>query len=441
MREPPAPELLEQVSLEAYVEGAYWIARVASILAGVRRLDRDMIATRRADCVADQDAWGTGMADLACAITCIQLGEWRLAAEEASRAADIFDALQAQVLAMWSHVIALHAEPYRAQQRRRAAELERRARVLGLPGARALALAAGSSGDRLHAEELARDCGLDSLVQLPVRKLAGASRADRTIDASGSSDEMTSDVPDVVVRCFGAFQLAVGTREVSLSSLRPKARALLHFLSLNSGKPVHREVILDKLWPEQSPDTALHGLHVAVSALRRTLEPDAKRGEAHLIVRAGDSYSFAVAAGSHVDVLEFDNAITAGNAARRRGEADDARRLLSRALSLYVDELLPEDGPADWVVEPREQRRHAAAEAAAAIAELSMASHDLASAIDAAMNAVRLDPLSDSGWRHLTEAHRRAGDLAAAEQASRQHRQVLVELGVVVPEQRPRLRR
>ena len=54
-------------------------------------------------------------------------------------------------------------------------------------------------------------------------------------------------------------------------SAKPMERALLHLLSLRVGEAVHREALIETLWPDADPEAGLHRLQVAVSSLRRLL--------------------------------------------------------------------------------------------------------------------------------------------------------------------------
>ncbi|HEY0699054.1 MAG TPA: bacterial transcriptional activator domain-containing protein, partial [Micromonospora sp.] len=172
----------------------------------------------------------------------------------------------------------------------------------------------------------------------------------------------------------------------------------------------------------------------ALSSLRRFLA--AASGDADRFLRRdGDAYLLALPSGGHGDVLRFR---TASETARRAGHAGDgdARLVALRtALESYRGDLLPEDGPAEWVVRERELLRRQAADAAGvlAAAELDTAFRTggpVDPAIDLAVRCVEIDPCHDLGWRSLIAAHRRAGNVAAAERARREYGEVLASLGL-----------
>jgi DNA-binding SARP family transcriptional activator len=99
-------------------------------------------------------------------------------------------------------------------------------------------------------------------------------------------------------------------------------------------------------------------------------------------------------------------------------------------VAVYGGELLPEDGPAEWVTDARERLRQQAATAAGRLAELELAGGDFRSAIDAARRSVDIDPFRDASWRVLIAACVEAGESAAAARAKLDYAEVLNALGV-----------
>ncbi|WP_436523544.1 AfsR/SARP family transcriptional regulator [Actinoplanes sp. HUAS TT8] len=224
--------------------------------------------------------------------------------------------------------------------------------------------------------------------------------------------------------CFGGFRVANDRRELDLGSIRPRSRTLLRYLAAAAG-PVHREQIIDALWPEMATGTAVNSLHVAVSTLRTFLEPGIARGASQYIVRDGPTYRLVT--GAHLDVAAFGEAYRAG---RRAADRAEAIRWFQAVLQIYTGDLLPEDGPADWVVPERSRYRTQAADAAAMLAELELEAGHPVAAARAARRALDLDDHHDAGWRLLIAAQVHGGDRAAAERTRRQYESMLRTLGV-----------
>ena len=106
--------------------------------------------------------------------------------------------------------------------------------------------------------------------------------------------------PTLELRCFGRLQATVDGQVIDLAAVKPRVRSLLRLLGAQAGEPVHREVVCEALWPETDPATGLRNLQVAVSSLRRLLEPGVSRGGGAIVVRDGDSYRLALPGALHV---------------------------------------------------------------------------------------------------------------------------------------------
>ncbi len=224
------------------------------------------------------------------------------------------------------------------------------------------------------------------------------------------------------MRCLGGFDLERDGRTVDCSSLRPRARSLLLLLAIHHGRDVHRERLIDALWPDAPPDAGTHRLQVAASAVRQCLAT-AGLGD-HAVQRHADAYRLDLA-DAWVDLAEFEDRSDRARRAATRGDTENAVGQWSAALELYAGELLPEVGPAEWVLADRERLRLTAAEAARGVAGLSA---DTADAVRAAQRAIELDPLRDSSWLLLAELQDRLGDPTAAAATMREHARVTAEL-------------
>lgn len=271
--------------------------------------------------------------------------------------------------------------------------------------------------------ELAEEYGAADCLPVLRAHLARRRPAPRTAAVGRTASEAP-----LTLRCFRRFEATLDGQPLDWGATRPRVRALARLLAVHAGRPVHREQLMAALWPESSARTAGHGLQTAVSALRTVLEPGQHRGRARVLVRTGEAYLLDLAPGGSCDVQRFEAATAQGLSEAARGHADRAAEALARALRLYTGELLPEDGPAEWVVPLREHCRGEAVRAAHTLAEVELARGRAEAAVTAAAHALSLDPFQDAVWRLLIEAHRRAGAPAAARQAERRHAQILAAL-------------
>ena len=124
----------------------------------------------------------------------------------------------------------------------------------------------------------------------------------------------------------------------------PKQRALLALLLVNRGRVVSADQLVDGLWGEAPPASALQSLQVYVHGLRRALGTER-------IETAGRGYRAVVGEGE-LDLDRFESALTQGRTALEAGRASDAADDLRDALALWRGPAL-----ADLPEEARRGRR------------------------------------------------------------------------------------
>ncbi|MBD8063474.1 BTAD domain-containing putative transcriptional regulator [Oceanitalea stevensii] len=464
----PQSSPFDQIYLDAEHHGLTWLARLTSAIAVAGHGgDRRPMAAVIGDLDARGDRWAAAIVAL---VWCfIRLPSGTVDSRTLDQLRRRLRELDAGVLEAW--VSAIGALLAAAQQLPDAAELARQAeahsRSAGVPGASAIAyaaLAAARAEDREELLTLARTTasttGLDcrpwawlpdmspwshepagprptapspDTPAPPTPPSAATPPADPSTSgpsAASPPEPGSRPAPVLTVRCFGELQLLVDGRVPDLSGIRPRARTVLRFLAVHAGRPVHRELIADALWGELDPAAAMHNLQVSVSSLRAALEPGVPGRHSRIVVRDGESYMLALGPGSTSDVVEVDEALSAAARAARRGDVTGQRAALNAVLAVYAGDVLPEEGPADWLVPTRERYRTRVAEAAALLAELALTAGDHAEAVRAAQRSVDIDEYRDDAWRTLVAALRAAGEPAAAERAARSYSQVLRELGV-----------
>ena len=145
-------------------------------------------------------------------------------------------------------------------------------------------------------------------------------------------------------RILGPIEAVLDSGPAALGA--PKQRGLLALLLVNRRRVVTAEQLIDGLWGEDPPASALQSLQVYVHGLRRALG-------AERIETAGRGYRVVVEE-DELDLDRFERALERGRAALEAGRADDALDDLREALSVWRGSAL-----ADL---PEETRRAAEAE-------------------------------------------------------------------------------
>jgi DNA-binding SARP family transcriptional activator/tetratricopeptide (TPR) repeat protein len=430
----------EQAVATAEHAGLGWIARVgraalsiAGTPAGAEYARSDATSVREAAAL-EEDRWGEGLAALAEGWAA--LGEPEAALAPLEVATTRFRALGAGSLEAWARgLTALALARAGAPEAREAARTaEAVARSTGIAVVAAIAQRALAELEPVVDADLAT--AADGILSEAGIALPAGGRfvaADKVAEAGTAVADRSATASTVAgairVQLFGSFAMAADGHPVDLAGLKPRPRAVLRFLALNAGRPVHREVLQETFWPEADPETGARSLHVALSALRRELAPRAGRGACELLVREGDAYRLTLPEASRIDLADFEQAVIEARTIRARGATQIAIEAFRAALAAYGGDVLPEDGPAEWAAGRRDRARAEAVAAARALAELLL-DGDPAGAAEACAAGLVLDSHHDPLWRLLVEARERAGDQAAATGARSGYARMLADLGI-----------
>ena len=149
----------------------------------------------------------------------------------------------------------------------------------------------------------------------------------------------TAVAAEVHVSLLGGFSVTVNGEPVPDRWRLRKAKTLVKLLALAPGHRLHREVVVDRLWPDTEPQVAANNLHQIVHTIRRMMGPESITLSDHVV-------RLCPAGGLTVDVDMFEQA-----AAHARSSSDIPT--LQHVLQLWTGSLLPEDQYAEWALEHR----------------------------------------------------------------------------------------
>ena len=161
------------------------------------------------------------------------------------------------------------------------------------------------------------------------------------------------DVPDpAVVPAPGAEVRVLGPVEVLGPTGRPAAlsgsrqRALVGFLALSGGAAVTPARLIDAMWGDDPPRTALKTLYSHVTRARQALT---ECGLPDVLTRQGAAYLLAIPR-STVDVCRFEELARLGGRDLADGAVVPAVERLRAALTLWRGEALADAEPAGWAL-------------------------------------------------------------------------------------------
>ena len=219
----------------------------------------------------------------------------------------------------------------------------------------------------------------------------------------------------LAIQLLGDFRVSVGSRTIAERewTLR-KAKSLVKLLALAPRHRLHREHVIDRLWPDLGPEDGANNLHRVLYVTRRILEPDLppRRASSYLQLRH-DLLVLEAPSGLWIDVEAF---LAAARAAQE-GRTPQAYR---EALRLYTGDLVPEDQYEDWAIAYREWLSGLRVTLLVALASVQEQAGELGAAIETLQQAVASDPVHEeaqgllmrllvqAGRRHLALRHYQA---------------------------------
>lgn len=156
------------------------------------------------------------------------------------------------------------------------------------------------------------------------------------------------------VQALGPFRLWRGQGLVGAKAWqRKKARQLFQLLLTFRRAPMHRDQIVETLWPELDQQSAQRDFKIAFNALCKVLEPDRKRNQpSSFISRDGSRYGIRPGADLWFDVAEFDR-LSAAADRQFPQDPSAAQELYRLALALYRGNYLQEFPYEEWAHQER----------------------------------------------------------------------------------------
>ncbi|GAA1721094.1 AfsR/SARP family transcriptional regulator [Nonomuraea bangladeshensis] len=240
---------------------------------------------------------------------------------------------------------------------------------------------------------------------------------------------MLNTVAVLVVQVLGRLRVWHDDREVDAGP--PARRLMLGVLALNAGRLTTRRELIESLWGERPPSSAVNVLHTHTKHLRRLLDPrHSPRGQDGVLSTVGDGYLLRLPDDA-LDLLRFRRTVAAAQQAANRGDPARAATLFREALRLWEDDEplcdLPalEDHPKVWGLKTERRR------AQLSYWDLMLRAGNAAEIIGALAVQGAANPLDEAVQATLIHAYQATGQRAIAFERYEATRRALAdELGV-----------
>ncbi len=244
-----------------------------------------------------------------------------------------------------------------------------------------------------------------------------------------------SEIPHEIplrIQTLGSFRLWRDGMEIEPATWgREKALHLFQFLvtARRRTSHLHKEQIIDRLWPELDPEEGDRDFKVALNTIFKVLEPERPpRTESRFVHRQGLIYSLNLVE-TWVDADAFEALVVQGNRALS-DHMDTAIEHYQRALALYMGDYLPDRRYEDWTSAERERLQLLALGTMTTLAGLLVEQSPLES-IRLTQHVLTIDPVWEDAYRVQMQAYLAQGNRPLALRAYQRCVEMLQnELGV-----------
>ena len=215
-------------------------------------------------------------------------------------------------------------------------------------------------------------------------------------------EDISRDCPAdaLCISMLGGFRISFNDLEIPETAWRlGKARSLIKLLALSPGHSLHREQIIDLLWPELSPEAGLNNFHQVLLVARRTLAtilPAANPTDTLNLRR--QMLSLAPPVNVRIDVEAFEQAL----ASMPPKPGPD---VLYHVIEMYGGDLLPEDRYEEWTRDRREYLHEQYVSLLLQLAGIHESRREANLAIDVLRRVVSIEPLREEAHASLMRVY------------------------------------
>lgn len=243
------------------------------------------------------------------------------------------------------------------------------------------------------------------------------------MSAKTAAPKASSPIP-LKIETMGGLRVWRSGAEIPASAWgREKALALFEFFITMRRRPLQKEAIIERLWPELDADAGDRDFRVALNAMQKALEPErGRRGESQFVRREGLAYALNMQTVS-VDADVFEGLIAQANALHLR-DTLSAVETYARAVALYAGDYLPDRLYDDWSSAERERLQTLALGSMTRLASLLL-TRDTLESLRLARRVIAIEPAWEEAYRVEMRAHLAQGNPAMAVKVYQQCQRVL----------------
>jgi DNA-binding SARP family transcriptional activator/CRP-like cAMP-binding protein len=211
-----------------------------------------------------------------------------------------------------------------------------------------------------------------------------------------------SSIPHLYIRTLGGFQLfrdETLMEEGEWEANQPKL--LLKAIIAHRTRGVPKDVLIEALWPEVTPQSGERNFKVILHRLRRALEPEMDRDFGSSYVHLKANLVHLDKELCHVDLEDFLSCCRRGDKKDEEGDIKSAISVYKQAIDLYSGDFLPEDLYIAWAQAKRGELQDRYVTLLFRLGELLEKKGNLKSATDYYKRVLQKDPTSETAYQRL----------------------------------------
>ncbi len=241
-------------------------------------------------------------------------------------------------------------------------------------------------------------------IPLPSEEAGNKTRPATAILFLQKTDEAMQISAPRQLRIFmlGHFSLVYCGKGMAVDNWKRKqALTVLKYLVGRVNRPVHRDILIEALWPDAEKGRGWDRLKVAVSYLRSQLQQNGV--EFDPVLTLDQSYMLRGDV-VWIDASEFERLVITGNRHMMDNRFDEALDCFEQADRLYSGDFLEDDPHTDWCIRERERLRECNFDLLAGLAKCQAAKGDHRAAAKSCQRALYRDQSRESFLRSLIES-------------------------------------
>ena len=211
-----------------------------------------------------------------------------------------------------------------------------------------------------------------------------------------------SKITPLRIETLGGFQVFRADSPMEESEWdRIQPKQLLKAIVSYGGQRIPKEILIDELWPEESPRSAEKNFKTTLQRLRKSLEPFTHKDFGSSYIHLHNNFVFLDPELCQVDINQFFSLLKMAEDKEKRGDVKAALSHYTEAMELYKGEFLPEELYAPWADKKREELRERYIKLLNKMANLHERQGTLKKAVDCYKKAIQTDPILEESYQKL----------------------------------------